>query len=213
VLCLSFGAQDWLMSLEPLWYSTVYGLYVGCGGVVSALSLLILWAAGSREEGNVGALMRPEHFRRLGTLTLTFVCLWAYCGFSQYLLMWIATLPEEVTWYLARGQNTWAALAWTLMVGHFALPFLLLLQRRLKQRPAAIGAVAVLLLLMHAVDVYWLVVPALHPLGFSLHWTAPFAFLGAGGVTVATALWLSGRSRAVPIGDPFLPHSLEVPSS
>jgi hypothetical protein len=213
VICLSFASQDWLMSLEPLWYSTVYGLYFGCGAVVSALCVLVIWLGLARGEGQAGALMRPEHFNRLGTLTLTFVCLWAYCGFSQYLLMWIATLPDEVTWYLARVKGSWSPIAVLLAAGHFGLPFLLLLQRRIKQRPRALAAVCGWVLLMHLVDVYWLVVPALHPAVLSLHWTAPFALIGVGGVCIAATLWLKGRARAVPIGDPFLPHSLEVPNA
>lgn len=210
VITFSFASQDWLMSLEPLWYSTVYGLYVACGAVVAALCCVALWAT---FDGALAAMMRPEHFRRLGTLLLTFVCLWAYCGFSQYLLIWIATLPEEVTWYIARARTTWRFAAIALMVFHFGLPFLLLLQRRIKERPRALAVVAAGLLLMHGVDLYWLIVPALHPHGFSLHWTAPLAFVGVGALTAAAALGLRARGRAVPLGDPFLPHSLEVPGA
>jgi hypothetical protein len=196
------------MSLEPFWRSTVYGLYVGCGAVVSALCMLEIWSATSSK---VRAMMRPEHYRRLGTLTLVFVCLWAYCGFSQYLLQWIATLPDEITWYLARVKGPWSPLAVLLVIGHFAAPFLLLLQRRIKERPFRLGAVALWLLFMHAVDLYWLIVPAFSPAKLTFHWTVPLAWLGVGSLCAALCLWLSRRANAVPVGDPFFPHSLEVP--
>jgi hypothetical protein len=209
----SFASTDWTMSLEPLWHSTVYGLYAGCGAVVGGLCVLLLWGAMAQAQGQVGAAMKPEHWRRLGTLTLTFVCLWAYCGFSQYLLIWQATLPEEVTWYLSRGKGSWRAAAWLLMIGNFALPFLLLLLRAVKERPRLIGPLAAWLLAMHALDIYWLVVPALRPHELHLHWTAPLAWFGCGGACLLTWLFLQGRVRAIPAGDPFLPHSLEVPRS
>src|SRR5262249_8548066 len=136
--------------------------------------------------------------------------LWAYCGFSQYLLQWIATLPDEVTWYLKRVNGGWGAVAVILALGHFAAPLLLLLQRRIKERPWRLGAVGAWLLVMHLLDVAWLVWPARGP-DRLLHWSAPFAFAGVGGAFFAACLWLSGRSSDVPTGDPFLPHSLEVP--
>lgn len=213
VLSISFAALDWMMSLEPLWHSTVYGAYVGCGAVTAALSAHALWLGLARGPGQPAVLMRDEHFGRLGTLLLTFDCLWAYCGFSQYLLQWEATLPEEVTWYLARVHGGWQAAAWILIAGHFAVPFLALLQRRIKRTPLGLATVGGWLLLMHAVDLYWLILPAVAPGHWSFHWTAPLAWLGIGGLSVAAWSWLQGRVRAVPAGDPFLPHSLEVSRS
>ncbi|ATB48608.1 hypothetical protein [Corallococcus macrosporus] len=213
VLCVSFASLDWLMSLEPLWKSTVYGLYVGCGAVVAALSAVAVLAAAWRGPGQFGALMGPRHFQRLGTLLLAFVCLWAYCGYSQFMLMWVASLPEEVPWYRARLDGGWRQVAVLLAVGHFAVPFFLLLVRRVKQRPRALGLVAAWLLLMRAVDLYWLVVPALHPRALDVHWTALTAWVGVGGLAVAACLALARGSYTVPVRDPFLLHSLEVPES
>ncbi|AKQ66130.1 hypothetical protein A176_003042 [Myxococcus hansupus] len=213
VLCLSFASLDWLMSLEPWWQSTVYALYVGCGAVVGALATVAIAAAAARGGGEFGALMGPPHFLRLGTLLLAFVCLWAYCGFSQFLLAWIASLPEEVTWYRARLDGGWRAVAVLIAVGHFGVPFFLLLLRRVKQRPVALATVSAWLLLMHAVDVYWLIFPALHPREGSFHWTSVTALAGVGGVTVAAWLWLVRGGFTVPVRDPFLPHSLRVPGA
>ncbi|ABF91533.1 putative membrane protein [Myxococcus xanthus DK 1622] len=213
VLCLSFASLDWLMSLEPLWESTVYALTLGCGAVVGALALVAVVAATARGAGQFGALMGPAHFLRLGTLLLAFVCLWAYGAFSQLLLIWIASLPEEVTWYRARLDGGWLAVAVVLAVGHFVVPFFLLLLRRLKQDPRALAVVGAWLLLMRALDVYWLVFPALHPGTASFHWTSVTAWAGVGGWTVAAWWLLSRGGYTVPVRDPFLPHSLRVPRS
>lgn len=212
VLCLSFASLDWLMSLEPFWESTVYALFVGCGAVMGALSVVGLLAARGQAAGQFGALMRSVHFRWLGTLLLSFICLWAYCVFSQFLLIWIATLPDEVQWYRARLDGGWRWVAALLALGHFAVPFLLLLQRRIKEHPRALAAVCGWMLLMHAVDMYWLVLPALHPREWYPHWTSLTAWLGVGGVSVAAGLWVMRGGYTVPVRDPFLPHSLQVPS-
>ncbi|QSQ23706.1 hypothetical protein JY651_01595 [Pyxidicoccus parkwayensis] len=211
VLCLSFACLDWLMSMEPLWQSTVYALYVGCGAIVAALATVAVLAALWRGPGEFGALMGPHHFRRLATLLLSFVCLWAYCGYSQFMLMWVASLPEEVTWFRARLDGGWLPVAVLLAVGHFGVPFFLLLQRRIKERPRSLAWVSAWLLLMHVVDVYWLVVPALHPRDGSFHWTALTAWVGVGGLTVAACLALVRGGYTVPVRDPFLLHSLRVP--
>ncbi|WP_338868704.1 hypothetical protein [Myxococcus stipitatus] len=213
VLCLSFASLDWLMSMEPLWQSTVYALYVACGAVVAALSMVAVLASGARGAGEFGALMGAPHFLRLGTLLLAFVCLWAYCGYSQFMLIWVASLPEEVTWYRARLDGGWLPVAVLLTVGHFVVPFFLLLSRRIKQSPRLLSGVAVGLLLMRAVDLYWLVVPALHPGRASFHWTCLSAWLGVGGLTVAACLALARGGYLVPVRDPFLLHSLRVPKS
>jgi multidrug transporter EmrE-like cation transporter len=212
VLCLSFASLDWMMSLEPLWQSTVYALYVGCGAVVGAMAVVGLLAALGQGSGQFGALMSPVHFRKLGTLLLGFVCLWAYCAFSQLLLMWIATLPEEVTWYQARLNGAWRWLAALLALGHFAVPFLLLLLRSIKGHRRRLAAVCAWLLLMRGVDLYWLVLPALHPREWYPHWTSLTAFIGIGGLCVAACLWLLRGGYTVPVRDPFLLHSLRVPS-
>jgi hypothetical protein len=212
VLCLSFAVLDWMMSLEPFWESTVYALSVGCGAVVGAMSVVGVLAASGQGQGQFGALMKPVHFRKLGTLLLGFVCLWAYCAFSQFLLMWIATLPEEIRWYRARLDGGWRWVAALIALGHFALPFLLLLQRSIKERPRRLAAVCAWLLLMHAVDLYWLVLPALHPGQWYPHWTSLTAFLGVGGLCVAAYLWVQRGGFTVPVRDPFLLHSLRVPS-
>jgi hypothetical protein len=212
VICLSFAVLDWMMSLEPLWESTVYALFVGCGAVVGAMSVVGILAAVGQGQGQFGALMRSVHFRKLGTLLLGFVCLWAYCAFSQLLLMWIATLPDEIQWYRARLDGGWRWLAAVIALGHFALPFLLLLQRSIKKHPRRLALVCAWLLLMHAAHMYWLVLPALHPRQWYPHWTSLTAFIGVGGLSVAACLWLARGGYTVPVRDPFLPHSLRVPS-
>lgn len=209
---LSFALQDWLMSLEPNWESTVYALYVFSGAFAGALALLSLLAALLRGPTQFGALLGPGHYQRLGTLLFALVCFWAYIGFSQYLLIWIASLPREVPWYRARLGGGWGTVAVLVALLHFALPFFLLLSRKLKQRPRALAGVALLILLAHVLDTYWLVLPALHPGGLSFHWTSVTAFLGVGGLALAFTAWRARGDYPVPVRDPYLLHSLHTPT-
>ncbi len=208
-LTTSFAAVDWLMSLEPRWVSSVFSAYFFIGTWVGALALLVVVAASARGAGLFGALLGPTHFRLLGTLLFAFVCLWAYIAFCQYMLIWVADLPEEVPWVLARTEH-WRPVAVVLVLGHFALPFLLLLQRRLKADRRLLAVVALWLLAMHALDTWWRVMPALHPERPTLHWTSLTAFVGVGGIAAAAALWLARGRYTAPVGDPFLLHSLKV---
>ena len=152
------------------------------------------------------------HFRRLGTLLFAFVCLWAYCVFSQFLLMWIATLPEEVTWYRARLEGGWGVAGGR--AGRWATsrcPSCCCCQRRIKEQPRRLAAVCAWLLLMHAVDMYWLVLPALHPRQWYPHWTSLTAWVGVGGLSVAACLLAARGATPCRCADPFLLHSLRVP--
>jgi hypothetical protein len=199
VLTASFAAFDWLMALSPTWYSTIYGLYVLTGGVVGALALLALVDARRSAD---------ERAPGLGAFLLTCVVFWAYLGFSQLLIVWIANIPEEITWYVPRLRGSWALVGLLLIAGHFAMPFLALLSYRGKRDPRMLAAVGAWLLVMHYVDVYWLVLPELHPAAVPLHWLDPAALAAVGGVVTAFAVWrwrhaprpaleASGSSRAL----------------
>ncbi|MBF5046511.1 hypothetical protein FGE12_29115 [Aggregicoccus sp. 17bor-14] len=210
-ISLSFAVQDWLMSLEPLWESSVYALYVLSGAYAGALALLALAAvAAGGESGALGALVGETHLLRLGTLLFAMLCFWAYLGFSQYLLIWIASLPREVPWYVARQAGGWGTLAVAIGLLHFVLPFFLLLSRGLKRRRGGLAAVALLVLFAHALDTYWLVLPALHPAGAHFHWSSLSAFVGVGGLALAWTLWRARGDYAVPVKDPYLFHSLHA---
>jgi hypothetical protein len=209
-LTLTFAAFDWLMTLDPLWYSAVYGLYVFAGGFLAALGLVAVIAhATARREGRLDGVVTAEHFGALGKLLLTFVIFWGYIAFSQYLIIWIGDIPADASWYVVRASGSWGTLAIVVAVGQFALPFVLLLSRTLKRRPAALAAIGVWLVLVHLLDVYWLVLPAIHPDGIHVSWMDVAACLMVGGFATATAVVRSRRRALVPLGDPYLEPSVQ----
>lgn len=185
-LTMTFAAFDWVMSLSAEWFSTVYGVYVFAGGFVAALAALAAVAPGAQRAG----LLHPvsiDSTHALGTLLFAALAFWLYIGFSQFLIIWIADVPAEVAWYLPRLRTSWAAVAGLLLLGHFLGPFLLLLMRRVKRAPGALAGVGAWLLVMHYVDVYWLVAPQLHIHGVRLHWLDLGALCGVAGIVFATA--------------------------
>ena len=207
-LAFSFAGFDWLMSLDPLWFSTIFGVYFFAGSFVSCISLLVIVTDRARGKNLYGDLVSVDHIHNLGKLMLAFTCFWAYIGFSQFLLIWIAGLPEEVPFYLVRMKGGWAALSIFMVVGHFVLPFGALLSRSLKRNRGHLALVAFWILLVHAVDIFWLVMPTLSPEGVVFHWTVIPAFVGIGGLAVAFGLWRIRGRFTVPVRDPYLADSL-----
>jgi len=205
----TFAGIDWVMSLSPHWYSTTFGFLVGIGQTMCAFSFAIVCAAwrlrdavGSQanlpstapeSDRRIGDV--PGLFQDLGNLLLMFVMTWAYLAFTQYLITWAEDLPNEIAWYLPRVQTSWHDVALLLVAIHFALPFLVLLSRRAKRVPRALGALAALLLFAHVVDSFWLVVPAHRPNGISIAWSDVAALAALGGLWLAVFLRLS-RSAA-----------------
>lgn len=203
---LTFASFDWLMSLNPLWGSTIFGLYIFAGGFVAAIALLcILASMAVRAHGPVGALINDSHLHNLGKYLLAFVAFWAYMAFSQYMLIWVGNLPEEVPWILLRREGGWRWVGVFLIVFHFAVPFLLLLSRDLKRNPRTLAMIAAWVMLVHYVDLYWIVLPYARA-GF--HWSAITSFVGVGGLTLAFGLFRARGAHAVPVRDPYLEDSL-----
>jgi hypothetical protein len=207
-LVFSFAAFDWLMSLDPLWFSTIFGVYYFSGSFLSTLSLLVIVTDRARGKNLYGDLVTDEHIHNLGKLMLAFTCFWAYIGFSQFLLIWIASIPEEVPYYIVRMKGQWAGIGVFLILGHFVLPFFALLSRSLKRDRSRLSLVAFWILLVHGVDLYWVVMPALSPAALPFHWTMITAFVGVGGLAVAFAIWKIRGQFTVPIRDPYLADSL-----
>lgn len=207
-LAFSFAAFDWLMSLQPLWFSTIFGVYFFAGSFVSAIALLIVVTDRARGKDLYGDYVSPEHVHNLGKLMLAFTCFWAYIGFSQFLLIWIAGLPEEVPFFITRMHGEWAAVSVFLIFGHFFVPFGLLLSRARKRNSGRLALVAFWILLVHSVDIYWLVMPTLNPDGLPFHWSMITAFIGVGGLSVAFAIWRIRGHFTVPVRDPYLSDSL-----
>jgi hypothetical protein len=203
-LTATFAAIDWLMSLEPHWYSTVYGVLVMVGQVLSGLVFAVVVLALVSDRPPLAGVVRPGHLRDLGSLLLAFVMLWAYIAFSQYLLIWAGNLPEEIPWYLRRTAHGWGAVAGVLILLHFALPFLMLLSGDVRRSRPALAAVAGLILVMRLVEVAWLILPACHALedAAALGWLTPAAVLAVGGLWVALFAWELGKRPLLPVHEP-----------
>ncbi|MBX3026016.1 hypothetical protein KF840_14000 [bacterium] len=204
-LTMTFAAVDWMMSLEPHWYSTIYGLLVIGGQVLSAFAFAIAVLTLLVEHEPVAHVATAERFHDLGKMLLAFVMIYAYFAFSQFLIVWSGNIPEETPWYLKRIAGGWGVIAVALPLFHFFLPFFVLLSRKLKKNPRRLIIVALLMLFMRLVDLYWMIVPAFSPGKFVLHWMDVAAVLGVGGVWLAAFLWqLQGRP-VLPLRDPALP--------
>lgn len=203
-IAFTVASWEWLMSLEPEWRSTMYAVYVFAGGFVGALALAIV-AVFLARPARIGA----SHFHALGKLTLAMLVFWAYAGYFQGMLIWIANKPDDVSWYVRRAQGGWAPVFYFIVFGHFAAPFLLLLSRSLKRRPGALAAVAAFLVLAHYVDVYWLVLPVHDAGGPAPRWVDLGAALGVGGAVAAAAVALVRGREAAPVLDPRFEASLE----
>jgi hypothetical protein len=204
-LTMTFAGVDWMMSIEPHWYSTMYGLLVIAGQVLSAFAFSIAILTLLSQHDPVAAVATSERFHDLGKMLLAFVMIYAYFAFSQFLIIWSANLPEETPWYLKRITGGWQYLAVALPAFYFFLPFFILLSRKLKQNARRLIIVAILLLIMRLADLYWFIMPAFSPGKFALHWMDVAAVVGVGGVWLAAFLFnLQGRP-VLPLRDPALP--------
>ena len=204
VLTVTFASIDWVMSLEPHWFSTIYGIMFVVGQALAALAFVTAVAVLLADREPLSQVISSAHFHDLGNLLLAFVVLWAYVAFSQYLITWSANLAEEITWYLHRTKGGWAWIGLFLILFHFILPFLLLLSRDTKRRTRMLLIVASTVICMRLVDLFWLVMPAFHPAGFSVHWMDLVAPIGVGGIWVAVFVWQLKRGALLPLHDPRL---------
>jgi len=207
-IAITFAAFDWLMSLNPTWYSTIFGVYFFAGSFLSALSILAIVTWQANLKGVFGGGMNIEHTHSIGKLMLAFTCFWTYIAFSQLLLIWIAGLPEETPFYITRFKPGWAWMGIVLILFHFFAPFGALLSRSLKRNPKYLSMVALWILCIHYVDIYWLVMPTLYKDGFTFHWTQPLAFAAVGLIAVAVGISRLRGRLPVPMRDPYLPESL-----
>lgn len=182
VLTLTLASVDWVMSLEPKWYSSMFGIAFTVGAALSAFAFVTLFLCLVSESRAMDEVLKPSHFRDLGNLMLAFTMLWAYTNFSQFLLIWYGNIKEETPYYLKRMHGAWGWMAGALIIFHFFLPFFMLLMRAIKDRPKTIIIVTIILLLMRFVDIYWITAPAHYGDHFHFSWITLFAFLGIGGV-------------------------------
>ncbi len=203
VMTMTFASTDWVMSLDAHWYSTIFGFIFVAGQGLSAFAFVIAVLAALSTSEPYARYLSKGHFHDYGKLLLAFVMLWAYFSFSQFLIIWAGNLPEEIPFFKERLEHGWQYLSLFLVLGHFVLPFLLLLSRDIKRRPKLLARIAIAILVMRYVDLVWLVEPMFEHQGFPIHWmdvVVPAGLLGAWLFLFARQL----RSRPLlPMNDPF----------
>ncbi len=204
----TFAVVDWLMSLDPHWFSTIFGLLFLIQQALAAMGFVLLLMASMSKTLPMSRIVRKDDIHDYGKFLLTFVMVWAYFSFSQFLIIWSANLPEEIPWYLDRMSHGWEWFSILLIVGQFFLPFFLLLSRDLKRTAGRVAIVGGLVLVMRYVDFYWNVMPALHHETPMPHWTNLATLVGLGGIWVSLFAAQYKASPVLPIGDPYLPEAL-----
>ena len=200
IFTVTFASVDWYMSLEPEWFSTIYGFIFVAAWALSALAFVIAVMAALTSEDPMKRVVAPLHFHDLGKLLLALVMLWSYFAFSQYLIIWSGNLPEEIGYYLERTHGIWGAIIIAIGILHFAAPFLFLLSRDLKRNPRRLVFVAILVLVMRMIDLLWMLEPAFGD--HKLFWVDVIAVLGFGGLWLGLFAWQLNKRSLVPINDP-----------
>ena len=209
-LCLTFGAYDWLLGLQYRWFSTMFGVYIFAGAAGSSMSLLVLVITALRKAGYLKNVVTLEHYHIMGKWMFAFCVFWAYIGFGQYMLIWYANMPEETQYFLVRNTESWWYLSMLLVFGRFFGPFGILLLRSIKKHPNQLCWAAGWIVFMQLLDMYLVVLPALHGSGVHVSlWD--FAALIAMGSTLAFAyLRIVGKTSLFPVRDPRLIESLKL---
>jgi hypothetical protein len=203
-LTVTFASIDWVMSLDPAWFSTIFGMLFMAGQAVAAMSFVIATMVLLAKTGPMSEILAPRHLHDLGKLLLAFIMIWAYFSFSQFLIIYSGNLPEEITWYVHRLHGPWKYIGLAIVIFHFALPFVLLLSRDLKRSFRPLMMVAVAVIVMRLVDLFWLTAPEFHHGAFGLSLMDVLLPVGMGGVW----LWyFAGQLKSrplIPVGDPSL---------
>jgi len=213
-LAITFASVDWTMSLEPEWFSSIYGLWYGVGGGLATMALSVIILSYQCHREPLKKWFHTDHLHFLGNFMFGFTILWAYVSMAQYLIIWSANLPEEIPFYLNRNSDGLNVITVFLMIFHFALPFVLLLQQKIKRTLRFVVGMAFWMLLMRLVDVFWNIKPAFIQYGYtwSTVWLDAIALIGIGGIWLFAYLWQLDR-RPLMVNDPriFLAFSRDVP--
>jgi hypothetical protein len=207
-LTITFASFDWLMSLEPHWYSTMYGVLVIGGQGLSALAFLTAVLVWLSRRAPLDRVVAASHFHDLGNLTLAFVMLWAYFSFSQYLIIWAGNLPHEIEWYIHRVDTNWRFVGLGLVVFHFVVPFALLLSRAVKRHPEGLLKVAVVILAVRVVDLWFQISPNFHHEGISVSWLDVVLPLSMGAIWLGCFIRQLRERPILPIHDPEFDEAL-----
>jgi hypothetical protein len=203
-LTTTFAFIDWIMSLEPHWFSTIYGAMFMIGEMLESFAFVIALMVILSKAPPLRDYVTPQHIHDLGNMMFAFMVLWAYLSFSQFLIIWAGNLPEEIPWYISRLRGGWGWVALAIVVFHFAVPFLLLLMRGVKRRTDRLFRVALLLIVIRLVDVYWITEPAFFGQALRFHWADLVMPVAIGGLWLAVFFGQLKSKPLVPIGDPRL---------
>jgi hypothetical protein len=207
VFVMSFAAIDWAMSLSPHWASTIYGFIFVAGQLISSMSLMIAIVVLLARTGPLSGVLQPRHIHDLGKLLLAFVMLWAYFQFSQLLIIWSGNQPEEISFYYSRLHSQWGVVAVIVLIFHFFVPFFLLLSRDLKRNPKLLPAVAIWLIFMRLVDLFWYTRPQFTPRALPDVWDLAAA-LALGGLWFFFFAGQLKQLPVLPVGDPKLAEAI-----
>jgi hypothetical protein len=206
---LTGAAFDWLMSLLPTWYSTIYGVTIFAGSVVCMYATLIVVTQSLRDAGHLKDAINVEHYHDLGKLLFGFLVFWAYVSFAQFMLIWYAAIPEETTFFHDRWDvGSWMYVSLALVILHFVVPFFLLISRNVKRRLWAIKIGALWLIAMHVVEMYWQVMPYYAGGESTVHWMDLASLVGVAGIYLAVVFYRMTKYPLIPIGDPRLSRAL-----
>ena len=208
VFAMSFAAIDWVMSISPHWASTIYGFLFIAGQLISSMSLMISIVVLLAQSEPLREVVQKRHLHDLGKLLLAFVMLWAYFDFSQLLITWSGNQPEEISFYRSRLYGQWGVVAVIVLIFHFFVPFFLLLSKSLKRNPSALPKVALWLIVMRLLDLYWMTRPEFTSSAIPSIWdlAAPLAL---GGLWFGVFAWQLQQRPLLPLGDPKLEEAIE----
>ncbi len=208
-ITITFFSIDWLMSLEPHWFSTIFGVYYFSGTILTALAITTFLSVELNEKGYLTKRVKKDHYYSLGALLFAFTNFWAYIAFSQFLLIYYANLPEETFWFLNRWEGSWMLVTIFLVIVHFIVPYFGLLSQPSKMNPKRLKIMSLWILFAHMVDLYWLVMPTYNPSGLLFSWIEIGFPLLAIGIIVLVFVYISKNKNLIPIGDPKLKRGLD----
>ena len=202
VLTATLAGVDWMMSLEPEWYSTIYGMHFIVGAALSTFAFCIIGIRFLSDHKPFSDVLTTRHYHHLGNLLFAFTILWAYMSFSQYIIIWSGNQVDDNFWYIRRLGTGWQATAVVLLVGHFFIPFFVLLSRKTKRIVHNLSLIAAWIIIMRLVDVFWLIMPAFGDHQFRIHWLNIVAPITIGGIWLAIFIWQLKGHALLPLHDP-----------
>ena len=207
-LSVSFAGFDWLMTLDPHWYSTMFGVYIFSGSFLSAVTFIIIFSLYLRNQGILVNEINIEHYHDLGRIAFGFVVFWSYIAGFQYYLIWYANIPEEIKWYLHRWVGTWKEFSMIIVFCHFIIPFFVLIFHNAKRNLSILGIVAFMLLSVHWMDLHWNVMPGIHKYNVVFDWSDVTTFIAIGGFFMSVFWHYLTKNPIIPDSDPRIKNSI-----